>query len=102
MKKTIIWFVSVVIVLTVGVYGYNRYQQYRFERAVEQWLEQFIEDLNAIMVENDTVCTIDSDTGNCSCILQATGAEISKTEEECLAKASGESDGNQDEKICPD
>ena len=96
MKKVALWIVLAVVVVLGGVYGYDRYQQYRMERAVEQWLEQFIGELNEIMVEQDTVCTLDDKTGECTCILGATGAEIPKPENECIALVSEAADINQE------
>jgi hypothetical protein len=92
MKKVTFWIVLVVVVMFIGKYAHDRYQQYQFERAVGQQLEQMIGELNRIMVEQDTLCTINSETSECTCILQSTGAQVLKTEEECVALASKASD----------
>jgi hypothetical protein len=87
MKKVALWAIALAIGLLIGLYGYDRYQRYQMERAVERTLEQFFADIKEIMVDQDTVCTVDADTGECGCILQSTGAVIDKPGEECVARA---------------
>lgn len=96
MKRIALWIALFILLVLGGIYAYNRYQQYRMERAVEQWLEQFFGELNEIMVEQDTVCTLNERTGECTCILETTGAEISKSEKECIELASEAPDVNQE------
>jgi hypothetical protein len=96
MKRIALWIVLVILIVLGSIYAYDRYQQHRMERAVEQWLEQFFGELNEIMVEQDTVCTLNDKSGECTCILETTGAEISKSEKECIELASEASDVNQE------
>ena len=83
MKKAIIWISSAVIVIAIGVFAYDRYQQHVMGSIGEQLL-RFV---NEVMVEYDVLCTFDTNTSKCTCTPEANEAEETLTVKECLALA---------------
>lgn len=113
--KPVLWVVIIAVGVFAGSFAYEKFTQYRLEKALQQGVAEFsrtIEKINkdeqaarqqrelarqtrerekqrqaAAEVYRDTACAINTDTQTCSCISMKTGARVQIQQADCAKRA---------------
>ena len=100
--KSVLWIIGIAIGVFLGMLAYEQYTAYRVEQQIAQMLEGQaaaqkatnarrvveLERQRKSRLEANTLCAMNNDTQKCVCIHEETGIKISKTHDECVARAS--------------
>lgn len=102
MEKGLAWIFIIAIGVFVGIFAYEKYQEYRIEFAARQAMVEIqnqqqraaeqsklkMRQSRQTEIRRNTLCALNEDTGKCSCIYSKTGIKVSKSQAECQAIAS--------------
>lgn len=97
MPKQVVWVLIIATGVFLGVFGYEKFTEYRMQKLLDQELVKFQEVLDQSNAEleykknlekyRNTACAINEAKNTCLCINEKTGTKIALNHDECVKRA---------------